>query len=204
MPNEPSPAPVSLAYSPENPGLKLAIELGPLLAFFLAYAAFGIKAATGVLMAATLAALVSAPRVLGRITPVLLMTAVLTLLTGLLTFALDDPRFIKVKPTAVNLLFAAILAFGLATGRPLLKLLFGEALTLTEAGWRALTQRWIAFFLAMALLNEFIWRNFSETFWVNFKVFGILPLTVLFTLAQLRLIARHTPNAHNAEQRTES
>lgn len=191
-------------HAPENPGLKLLLELGPLLAFFLSYAAFGIKPATGVLMAATVTALIAAPRVLGRITPILFMTTALTLVTGLLTFALDDPRFIKMKPTAVNLLFAAILVFGLVTGRQLLKLLLGEALTLTEAGWKLLTQRWVGFFIAMAVLNEVVWRNFSETFWVNFKVFGILPLTVMFTVTQLGLIKRHTPTAHNTEQGTSS
>jgi intracellular septation protein len=180
----------------------LLVELGPLLAFFAAYAAFGIKVATGVLMAGTVGALLAAPYLLGRITPVLWMTTALTLVTGLLTFALDDPRFIKMKPTAVNLLFAALLAFGLWTGRPVLQLLFGEALKLTETGWKLLTQRWIGFFLAMAALNEVIWRHFSETFWVNFKVFGILPLTILFTMLQLGLISRHTLDTSNTDQYT--
>jgi intracellular septation protein len=95
------------------------------------------------------------------------------------------------KPTIINLLFAGILAFGIYTGRPLLKMFMGEALRLTDEGWYRMTVRWTGFFVAMALLNEIVWRNFSEAAWVNFKVFGILPLTFLFAMAQIGLIKRH-------------
>lgn len=179
------------AAANDRPGMKLAIELGPLVVFFLVYAGFGIKAATGVLMIATVASLVAAKRLLGHITPMLITTTALVVVFGTLTFLLDDPRFIKMKPTAVNLLFAGALAFGLMTERPLLKLMLGEALQMTDEGWRKLTFRWIGFFLVMAVANEVVWRTMSETAWVNFKVFGILPLTVLFTLAQMGLITRH-------------
>jgi intracellular septation protein len=174
-----------------RPFVKLVIELGPLLAFFIAYGRAGIYWATGVLMLAAVVALVASWRLLGRISAVPIATAVLVVVFGGLTFWLDDPRFIKIKPTIINLLFAGVLFAGLLLRRPLLKLLLGDAFNLTEEGWRKLSVRWMAFFLALAVLNELVWRNFSETAWVNFKVFGILPLTVLFAMAQIGLIKRH-------------
>jgi intracellular septation protein len=95
------------------------------------------------------------------------------------------------KPTMINLIFAGVLAFGLVTRRPLLKLVMGEALKLTDEGWQKLTVRWFVFFLALALLNEAVWRNFSQPTWVTFKAWGILPLTFLFAVAQVGLIKRY-------------
>jgi intracellular septation protein len=178
-----------------SPFIKLLIDLGPLIAFFVAYARAGIFWATGVLMLATIAALLASWRLLGRITAVPVLTAILVVVFGGLTFYLDDPSFIKLKPTIINLLFAGVLVVGLATGRPLLKVLLGEALQLTDMGWRKLTLRWACFFLSLAVLNEIVWRNFSESAWVNFKVFGIVPLTILFAMAQIPLIKRYAPGA---------
>jgi intracellular septation protein len=175
------------------PLVKLLIDLGPLLAFFVAYGRAGIYWATGVLMLATLAALLASWRLLGRVTAVPLLTAILVVVFGGLTFYLDDPSFIKLKPTIINLLFAGVLVVGLLTDRPLLKVLLGEAFRLTEVGWRKLTVRWALFFFALAILNEVVWRNFSESAWVNFKVFGIVPLTILFALAQIPLLKRYEP-----------
>jgi intracellular septation protein len=177
--------------SGESPLIKLLIDLGPLLAFFVTYARAGIYWATGVLMVATVIALLVSWRMLGRISPVPLATALLVVVFGGLTFWLDDPRFIQIKPTIINLLFAGILFVGLWTGRPLLKMLMGEAFNLTEQGWQKLTVRWAVFFLVLAILNEVVWRNFTEATWVQFKVFGILPLTFVFAMAQIGLIRRH-------------
>lgn len=174
-----------------KPLIKLLIELGPLLAFFIAYARAGIFWATGILMAATVISLVASWRVFGRLLPMPVVTAVLVVIFGGLTFWLDDPHFIQMKPTIINLLFAGALFVGLATGRSLLKLLLGEAFNLTDEGWRKLSIRWAIFFLALAALNEIVWRNFSEGAWVNFKVFGILPLTLIFAVSQMGLIKRH-------------
>jgi intracellular septation protein len=174
-----------------NPAVKLLIDLGPLIVFFLVYYRAGIFWATGVLMAATVAALIASRVLLGRFSVAPAVTAGLVVVFGGLTFFLDDPSFIKMKPTIINLLFAGILAFGIYTGRPLLKMFMGEALRLTDEGWYRMTVRWTGFFVAMALLNEIVWRNFSEAAWVNFKVFGILPLTFLFAMAQIGLIKRH-------------
>lgn len=174
-----------------RPLLKLLVELGPLIAFFLVYSRAGIYWATGVLMVATVLSLIASWSLFGRLLAMPVVTAVLVVVFGGLTFWLDDPRFIKVKPTIINLLFAGVLLVGLVTRRPLLKVLFGEAFKLTEEGWRKLSIRWTVFFLILAVLNELVWRNFSEGTWVNFKVFGILPLTLVFAMAQIGLIKRH-------------
>jgi intracellular septation protein len=110
---------------------------------------------------------------------------------GALTIWLQDPRFIMMKPTVIYLLFVGVLAFGLIVRRPLLELLLGEALQLTGEGWRKLTLRWLVFFAAMALLNEIVWRSFDRDVWVAFKVWGILPLTAAFAIAQMGLIRRY-------------
>lgn len=176
-------------------GTKLMIELGPLLAFFAAWFLADIFWATGVLMGATLVSVVASKLLLGRVSPVIIATAVLVVVFGGLTFWFGDAHFIKMKPTIINLLFAGVLLGGLLTGRPLLKLMFGEAFNLTEEGWRKLTLRWMLFFVVMAVVNEILWRNFSEATWVNFKVFGILPLTLVFAMSQIGLIKRYEPKA---------
>lgn len=178
-----------------KPLLKLLIELGPLIAFFLVYSRAGIYWATGILMLATVASLVASRALFGRLLAMPVVTAVLVVVFGGLTFWLDDPRFIKIKPTIINLLFAGVLLAGLIMRRPLLKMLFGEAFNLTEEGWRKLSVRWTLFFLVLAALNEVVWRNFSEAAWVNFKVFGILPLTLVFAMAQIGLIKRYEANS---------
>jgi intracellular septation protein len=179
-----------IAASPKA-HVKLLIEFGPLAAFGLTYFAAGIFWATGVVMVTSVIALAASWMQFGRLLPVPLMTAALVVVFGSLTFWLNDPRFIKIKPTIINLLFAGVLFFGLMTGRPLLKLLLGEAFKLTEEGWRKLSFRWALFFLGLAVLNEVVWRNFSEAVWVNFKVLGILGLSLVFAMAQVGLIKRH-------------
>ncbi|MGE5512880.1 MAG: septation protein A [Bacteroidota bacterium] len=172
-------------------GLKLAIDLAPLLVFFAAYLSLGIFWATGALMVATVVSLIASQRLLGRVSPTLIATAALVLGFGTLTLFFNDPRFIQVKPTIINLLFAVVLLGGLLLKRPVLQTMLGEALRLTDTGWRKLTIRWAGFFLAMAMLNEIVWRNFSETAWASFKVFGILPLTLAFAVLQVGLMKRH-------------
>ena len=181
-------------------GVKLFIELGPLLVFFLVNAQAGrfiaepqhaIFYATGAFMLATLAALFAARACLGRIPVMLIVTAVFVTVFGGLTLWLQDDHFIKVKPTIVYSLFASLLIGGLAAGKTLLKPLFGEVFRLTEAGWKLLTLRWGLFFVVLAILNEVVWRNFSTDTWVTFKVFGILPLIMAFAVAQSGLLKRH-------------
>jgi intracellular septation protein len=181
--------PDTMAAQPK-PLLKFLIELGPLVAFFVAWSFAGMFWATGVLMAATVVSAVASKALLGHIPFSLTMTAVLVLFFGALTFWFEDTDFIKMKPTIIYLLFAGVLAAGLYLKRPLIKLLLGEAFKLTEEGWRKLTIRWIGFFITMAVANEII-RHVSEPLWVNFKLFGVLPLTLVFAMAQIGLIRRY-------------
>jgi intracellular septation protein len=173
------------------PALKLATEMGPLIAFFVANAWGGIFWATGVYMVAAAVALGLTWAMTRRLAIVPIVTLGFVVAFGALTLWLADETFIKVKVTIINALFGVILFTGLAMGRPLLKLALGEALNMDAEGWRKLTIRWALFFFAMAALNEVVWRSFSTDAWVNFKVFGLLPLTVVFAVAQIRLMQRH-------------
>ena len=176
---------------PANQGLKLALDLGPVAIFFVGYFVGGIYWATGLIMAATLISTILARILLGEMTPTRVATTVLVLGFGGLTLWLSDPRFIKIKPTAINLLFAAVLFGGVLMGKPLLRYLLGEVLQMTDAGWRQLSIRYGIFFCVLAALNEIVWRNFSEALWVNFKFFGFPVLTIAFFALQQGLLQRH-------------
>lgn len=178
---------------PESQQLtKVLIELLPLVAFFIAYKMSGIFWATGVIVLATFAALLATWILYRKISMMPVITAAVVAIFGGLTLWLDDPTFLYRKPTIVNLLFAGVLTAGHLTGRPFIKTLFGEQLKLAGEGWSKLTVRWIVFFLFAAGLNEIVWRNFTEAAWVNFKVFGLLPLTMAFALMQVGLIKRYS------------
>ncbi len=174
-----------------NPWLKFTLELGPLALFFVVYGKLGIFAATGVLMVGVVATLGVSYAMLRRIPIMPLVTAAIVVLFGSLTLILHDETLIKIKPTALYLLFGGALFFGLAIKRPLLKIMFDGALHVTEEGWRKLTWRWAFFFLVLAALNEIVWRTQTTDLWVKFKTFGFLPLTLLFALAQAPLIMRY-------------
>lgn len=172
--------------------LRPAVDYGPLLVFFVVYVLFGLMAATGAVIAASLAALALAWSYEGRAPLMPLITAGVVAIFGGLTLWLEDETFIKMKPTIVQGLIAAILLGGLAVGRPLLKPLLGAMLPpMADAAWRQLTLRYALFFAAMAVLNEIVWRTQSTDLWVSFKVFGILVLTLLFALAQVPFLTRH-------------
>ncbi|MAF67236.1 MAG: septation protein A [Planctomycetes bacterium] len=174
-----------------SPAAKILIEMGPLLVFFITNARMDIFAATAAFMAAIVLSL-AASWVLERRLPTMpLVTAAFVLVFGTLTLVLADDLFIKLKPTVVNLLFATILFAGLARKRSLLRPLLESSIKLDAEGWRVLTLRWACFFVLLALLNEAVWRNATTDTWVSFKVFGILPLTIVFTLTQIPLIQRH-------------
>ena len=170
---------------------KLLIDIGPLAVFFIFYTRSGLQEAILPLMIATvIAVLVS--YVLEKKIPVMpTLGAGIVLIFGGLTIYFNDETFIKMKPTIINAIFAIILYGGIIFKKPLLKYLLGAALKLEEEGWKILTQRWIAFFIALAVLNEVVWRTQTTDLWVNFKVFGILPITFIFTMSQFPLIKKY-------------
>ena len=171
--------------------LKMLLELGPVGVFFFVNWQRGIFWGTGAFMVATLIALAVSHRLLGRIPVMPLVSGLCIFVFGGLTLVLQDELFIKLKPTIVNTLFAGILLGGLFYGQIFLKFVFGEVFKITDEGWRVLTIRWALFFIFLAVLNEIIWRCFSTDFWISFKIWGIMPLTMVFAVAQLGLIKRY-------------
>lgn len=174
-----------------NPLLKLALEIGPLVVFFFANARGGIFVATAAFMVA-ISISIGLTWLLAKRVPMLpLVTGVFVLVFGGLTLILNDETFIKLKPTIVNTLFAAILFGGQMFGKSFLKSLLGEMFAMTDEGWRVLTLRWACFFLFLAVLNEIVWRSVPTDTWVSFKVFGIMPITIIFSMTQLPLMNRY-------------
>jgi intracellular septation protein len=174
-----------------HPGLKLALDVGPLILFFAANARFGIYAATATFMVAVVVAL-GVSYALTRHWPVMpIVTAIVVLVFGGLTLALHDDLFIKLKPTIIYVLFGSVLLGGLVFRKPLLGMVFDSVFNLTEEGWRKLTVRWALFFFVLAVLNEIVWRTQTTDFWVSFKLFGVVPLTLLFGALQIRLLMKY-------------
>jgi intracellular septation protein len=177
-------------------GVKLAIDLGPLLVFFavnaLTSGPLKIFYATGAFMAAMLAAMMISQFKYRHISPMLWFSGIMVLILGGLTIWLHDETFIKLKPTIYYSIAAGLLAFGVATKRNLLEMVLGSAYPgLSERGWALLTRNWILFFIAMAVVNEAVWRNTSTDFWVAFKLWGALPATFIFALANVPMLMKH-------------
>lgn len=209
-----------MSRADDRAGLRMAIDYGPLLVFFAVnflvpaepmmrlVAAFTgflsdldrmgalviarVICATAAFVLATIAAIVVSRVTLGRVSPMLWISGALVVVFGGLTVWLRDPRFIQMKPTIVYLTFAAVLAFGLATRRPLLEGLLGAAYPgLSAEGWRKLTRNWALFFTGMAGLNELVWRAMGWDFWVGFKLWGAMPLTLGFAVANVPMLMQH-------------
>jgi intracellular septation protein len=184
-----------------NPLVKLGLEFGPLAIFFFANSygerLFGIAhdrrifVATGIFIAASLVSLALSKILLDHLPRMAIVNAVVVTVFGGLTLALNDSLFIKIKPTIVNTLFGVILLGGLAMGKLFLPMVLDSVMRLTEAGWRKLTLRWGLFFFVLAAINEIVWRTQTEDFWVGFKVWGIMPITIAFALSQTPLIMKH-------------
>ncbi len=189
-----------------GPGLKLVLELGPLVVFFMANywgndlaAAFPVLAdlggkvfiGTAFFMVAMVISLVASFALTGHIAMMPLVTGFFVLVFGGLTLWLQDDVFIKMKPTIVNLIFASVLLGGLVFGKSLLAFVFDAAFKLDDEGWRILTLRWGLFFVGLAVVNEIVWRSFSTDFWVGFKTFGVMPITMVFMLFQFPVIQKH-------------
>jgi intracellular septation protein len=201
----------------ENPLLKLALEMGPLVTFFLANSRpelvrpllpfplptgpdSGIFVATAAFMIAMLASLILTKWLMGKLPIMPLVSGAVVLVFGGLTLWLKDDLFIKLKPTIVNCLFGTVLLGGLAFGKPLLPYVLDSVFKLADEGWRKLTLRWGLFFFFLAALNEIVWRSFSTDFWVGFKVWGVMPITIAFAMAQMGLIQRYDLNSDERAQ----
>jgi intracellular septation protein len=203
-----------------NPFLKLALEMGPLILFFFANSRpalfaplvgpllpaavasgehVGIFAATAVFMVAILVALVVSYALTRHLPVMAMVTAIVVLVFGSLTLVLQDETFIKMKPTIIYVLFGGLLIGGLAFNKPLLAIVFDAVFDLTPEGWRKLTLRWAIFFLALAVLNEIVWRTQTTDFWVSFKVFGVVPLTFVFAAFQYPLLQRYATQESTKE-----
>ena len=177
-----------------KPIIKFVADFGPLLIFFIIY--FNnendLKVAIPPFIIATLIALITVYFLEKKIPMVPLVSGVLITLFGGLTLYFDNKIFFYMKPTIINVLFAAVLFFGkYFTKKPLLKIFFQNALNLEDEGWKKLNYRWIGFFIFIAILNEIVWRTQSEVFWVNFKVWGLLPISFLFAASQVPLINKY-------------
>ena len=193
-----------------HPMLKMALEIGPLLVFFfgnlrgewlaktfpaLSVVGGPLLIATALFMVATVVSLIVSKIVFKHLPIMPFVSGIVVMVFGSLSIWLQDETFIKMKPTIVNTLFGVVLLGGLLFGKSLLGYVFNAAFQLDDEGWKKLTLRWGIFFLFLAVLNEVVWRNFSDAVWVNFKVWGTMPITILFTLAQMPLIMRHSLDA---------
>jgi intracellular septation protein len=205
-----------------NPMLKLALDLGPLLLFFFANAKpalfepwlaplipdavatgarAGIFVATAVFMVAIVVALATSYALTRHLPVMALVSAVVVVVFGGLTLVLQNETFIKLKPTIIYLLFAGTLLGGMVLRKPLLAMVFDQVFHLTEEGWRRLTVRWALFFLALAVLNEIVWRTMSTDTWVTFKVFVVVPLTFVFAALQYPLLVKYDASPKDDPQR---
>jgi|TARA_B100000780_G_scaffold263953_1_gene218234 intracellular septation protein len=174
--------------------LKFVTDFGPLLIFFVVYSKSGKNLSTAIppLIIATIIAVLISYTVERKIPYIPLMGGIIISVFGGLTLYFNNPVFLYIKPTIINILFGLALIFErIFTKEPFLKKMLGKSISLTDDGWKILTIRWTIFFFALALLNEYVWRTQSEQFWVNFKVWGILPITFIFTAFQMFLINKH-------------
>jgi intracellular septation protein len=182
-----------------HPLFKLETELGPLMVFFVANAKFDLFVATAAFMVAIVASIIVSYVVMRHVPLMAIVSGVIVLVFGTLTLVLHDETFIKMKPTIIYGLFGLILGGGLLFHKSFIAIMFDQMFNLTAPGWRALTFRWTMFFVAMAMLNEIIWRTQSTDFWVAFKAFGVLPITAVFAMLQMPLINRYSVAPATAE-----
>ena len=187
--------------SEPGPMARLMIDLGPLVVFFVVNAWVGIIEATIAFMIAITAAIVISKLKYKHISPLLMFSGVMVLVLGGITVWLHDETFIKIKPTIYYLLVASLLGFGLATRRNLLKMVLGSAYPgLSERGWQLLSRNWAIFFAVMAGVNEAVWRNSTTEFWIGFKLWGFLPATFLFAVANVPMLMRHGLQLEKAKE----
>lgn len=182
-----------------NPFVKLALDFGPLILFFLVNGRAGIFWATAVFMAAVVIAIFISYWLIRRFPIMTLVTAFIVLVFGTLTIVLHNDIFVKMKTSIIYTLFAVVLAAGLILKKPFLELAFDSVFHLTEEGWQKLTVRWIIFFVAMAIVNEIVWRTQTTDTWVAFKTFGFIPITFVYALAQFPLMQKYAVDPDKAK-----
>jgi len=194
------------APPPINPFVKLGLDLGPLIVFFIVNLAYPgpaiakVMAATLAFMLATGAAILWAKLRHGAVSAMLIVSGVMVLVFGGLTLWLHSETFIKIKPTAYYATVSAILFYGLIAKRPTLELVLGQAYPgLTQRGWTLLTRNWAIFFVLLGIANELVWRNSTTSFWIGYKLWGSLPATLLFALANVPMLMKHGLNAETAK-----
>jgi intracellular septation protein len=183
-----------------NPMLKLGLDIGPLVLFFVVNSRFGIFAGTGVFMAAVVIALIVSYAMTKHLPIMPVVTAIVVVVFGGLTLVLHDDTFIKLKPTIIYALFGGVLFGGYLFDKPFLAIVFDSMFHITDEGWRKLTLRWATFFLVLAVLNEVVWRTQTTDFWVNFKLFGFVPLTFAFAALQYPLLMRYATEPAPAQE----
>jgi intracellular septation protein len=182
-----------------NPFVKLALDFGPLILFFVVNGRAGIFWATGVFMAAVVVAILVSYALIKRFPIMTIVTAFVVVVFGTLTIVLQNDVFVKMKTTIIYLLFAIVLAAGVVLKKPFLEIAFDSVFHLTEEGWQKLTIRWIVFFIAMAIVNEIVWRTQTTDTWVAFKTFGFIPLTFVYALAQFPLMQKYAVEPDKAK-----
>lgn len=171
--------------------VKFISEFLPIILFFISYKLYGIMIATGTIISASVFGLIVTYIFHKKIPAIQLFTVAIIVIFGGVTLLSKDPTFIKLKPTILNLCFAFVLAFGLLNKKLYMKSVMGDKIDLSDRGWKILTKRFMLFFVSVAIINEFIWRSFSEEIWIYFKTFGILPLSIIFILMQIPFILNH-------------
>lgn len=171
--------------------LKLLVEFGPIIVFFATYKFSDIFAATLIMLVVTLLGLIVSYIIDKKISMPLLISGSVLLGTGGITLLSGDPMFIKMKPTIVYLIFSGILFFGVYKKVGFAQYVFAAAMKMPEEAWVIISRRFAFFFLFMAFLNEIVWRNYSEEFWVNFKVFGFAPVVFLFIASQMPFLLKN-------------
>jgi intracellular septation protein len=182
-----------------NPFVKLALDFGPLILFFIVNGRAGIFWATGVFMAAVLVAIAISYALIKRFPIMTIVTAFIVVVFGTLTIVLHNDIFVKMKTSIIYMMFAVVLAAGLVLKKPFLEIAFDSVFHLTEEGWQKLTVRWIVFFAAMAVVNEIVWRTQTTDTWVAFKTFGFIPITFVYALAQFPLMQKYAINPDEAK-----
>ena len=178
-----------------SPWRKIILEMGPLIVFFAAFKFGGLFVATGAFMVAMPLAMAASWHFERHIPMMQKVTFVIVMVMGGLTLYLENKTFVFMKPTIVNGLFATILAVGLLRGKSYLKVVMEAGFPpMQDKGWMVMTRNWALFFVTMALINEYVWRNYSEDAWVNFKTFGFLPLTLVFAISQAPVMSKYKLN----------